>query len=96
MERSAPSQPTTSVRQGPAWNREFDELRDRHSANVQQDLADLRYLWGGSYRITWTGQFRATDIATGQTVVASTPTELRALLSTITVNSRSEADCDLP
>jgi hypothetical protein len=47
---------------------------------IEQELAALRHLWGGAYRITWTGQFRATHLATGEMLEAASPNELRMLL----------------
>jgi hypothetical protein len=81
MERGAPPRPTVPVRYRASCDHEVDEQHDQNSEKIQQDLADLRYLWGGSYRITWRGQFRALDIATGHAVVASAAVELRMVLA---------------
>ena len=48
--------------------------------DLEQDLADLRYLWGGAYRITWQNRFHATHIASGETISADTATELHICL----------------
>ncbi len=45
---------------------------------LEQDLADLRYTWGGAYRITWQNHFLATHIASGETVGADTAAGLHA------------------
>lgn len=50
------------------------------SADRERELADLRYFWGGAYRITWQGLFRATHIGSGEAVEADTATALRELL----------------
>lgn len=50
------------------------------SPDADQDLADLRYFWGGCYRITWQGRFRATHIASGQTLSAENAAAMRALM----------------
>jgi len=50
------------------------------SSGIEHELADLRYLWGGRYRITWQDGFRATRITTGDAVEAQTSTELRKLI----------------
>jgi hypothetical protein len=47
---------------------------------IDQELAALRHLWGGAYRITWNGQFHATHLASGETFEATSPIELRMLL----------------
>lgn len=49
-------------------------------ADHERELADLRYFWGGAYRITWQGRFRATHIRSGEAVEADTATSLRELL----------------
>jgi hypothetical protein len=47
---------------------------------IEQELAALRHLWGGVYRITWNGQFHATHLASSEVLEASSSNELRALL----------------
>jgi hypothetical protein len=47
---------------------------------IEQELAALRHLWGGAYRITWNGQFRAIHISSEETLGASSSAELRRLL----------------
>jgi hypothetical protein len=47
---------------------------------IEQELAALRHLWGGSYRIIWDGQFRAIHISTEETFNAGDPAELRMVL----------------
>ena len=48
--------------------------------DLGQDLADLRYLWGGTYRITWQNRFQATHIATTEHVSADTAADLHICL----------------
>ncbi len=48
--------------------------------DIAQELARLRYLWGGAYRITWHGRFHATYIDSGSTLNADTAAELRRQL----------------
>jgi hypothetical protein len=47
---------------------------------IDQELAALRCLWGGAYRITWNGQFHATHLASSEMLEATSPNELRMLL----------------
>ena len=49
-------------------------------ASRERDLADLRYFWGGVYRVTWQGRFRATHIATGEAIEADSAPAMRELL----------------
>jgi hypothetical protein len=50
--------------------------------DVVKDLADLRFSWGGLYRITWQGQFRATHIASGEILGAESAAAMRVLMLT--------------
>ena len=50
------------------------------SSVVEHELAVLRQLWGGRYRITWQGGYRATHIISGEAVASPTSTELRKLI----------------
>jgi hypothetical protein len=50
------------------------------SADHEPELADLRYFWGGAYRITWQGRFRATHIMSGEAVKADSAAAMRELL----------------
>ncbi len=70
-----PSQPA-GIADSRAGASQFDAVL----SGVEQELADLRYLWGGKYRITWRHGFRATDIATGEAIEAQTSPELRKLI----------------
>lgn len=49
-------------------------------AGRERELADLRYFWGGAYRITWQGRFRATHLKSGEAVEADTATAMREVL----------------
>jgi hypothetical protein len=59
-----------------------DEQRATSLPDVVKDLADLRFSWGGLYRITWQGRFRATHIASGETLGAESAAAMRVLMLT--------------
>jgi hypothetical protein len=64
--------------------------RNPSMADTEQEVADLRRVWGGAYRITWQDRFRATHIVTGDSLDADSATELRGLL--LVHFSRAAAD----
>lgn len=54
----------------------MDEHPAPEQSDLEHDLADLRYTWGGAYRITWQSHFLATHIVSGEMVVADTAAAL--------------------
>src|SRR5215469_4941268 len=60
---------------------EFGTCAPTSTPGIEEELASLRFFWGGAYRITWQGRFRATHIASGEALEADNAAAVRMLLT---------------